>query len=257
MGLVRKELVRPARAAFAGEDAFRFRHLLVRDVAYDTLPKERRAELNERFAFWLEQKAGERLAEYEEIVGYHFEHAHRYLAEPGSLDERGDALARAAAERLLVSGRRAFARGDTPAAVNLLERASVLLPTGDPVRLEAQPDLGSALLAFGELARAEAVLTAALDAARTAGDASGVARAWNTLSRMLMWVGRCEDSVEATERAISSAERAREPSEKRSALNWLPWPLALGPLPAEAALLRCQEIGDAAEPGGHVEAAVR
>ena len=37
--LVRKELISPDRAQLAGEDAFRFRHLLIRDAAYDTLPK--------------------------------------------------------------------------------------------------------------------------------------------------------------------------------------------------------------------------
>ena len=37
--LVRRDLIRPDRAEFAGEDGFRFRHLLVRDAAYDALPK--------------------------------------------------------------------------------------------------------------------------------------------------------------------------------------------------------------------------
>jgi predicted ATPase len=71
LALARKELIRPDRADFAGEDAFRFRHLLIRDAAYQTLPKEQRAELHERFAAWLEHAAGERLAEYEEILAYH------------------------------------------------------------------------------------------------------------------------------------------------------------------------------------------
>jgi hypothetical protein len=48
--LVRRELVRPDRAELVGEDAFRFRHLLIRDAAYDALPKSVRAELHERFA---------------------------------------------------------------------------------------------------------------------------------------------------------------------------------------------------------------
>jgi predicted ATPase len=81
MTLVRKELIRPDRATFAGEDAFRFRHLLIRDAAYEALPKDARAELHERFAAWLEEKAGERVTEYEEILGYHLEQAYRYRAE--------------------------------------------------------------------------------------------------------------------------------------------------------------------------------
>jgi class 3 adenylate cyclase len=50
LGLVRKELVRPTVGTLPGDDAFRFRHLLIRDAAYDSLPKAARAELHESFA---------------------------------------------------------------------------------------------------------------------------------------------------------------------------------------------------------------
>ena len=76
--LVRKGLVRPARAP-GGEEAFRFHHVLVRDVAYNGLPKADRARLHERFADWLD---GEPNAP-DEIVGYHLEQAYRYRAELG------------------------------------------------------------------------------------------------------------------------------------------------------------------------------
>src|SRR5207247_7140652 len=75
--LVRKELIRPDRPQLAGEDGFRFRHLLIRDAAYDALPKATRAELHERFASWLEQHGAE-LVELDEILGYHLEQACRY-----------------------------------------------------------------------------------------------------------------------------------------------------------------------------------
>ncbi len=54
VALVRKELLRPDRAQLPGDDAFRFRHLLIRDAAYDALPKAVRADLHLRFADWLE-----------------------------------------------------------------------------------------------------------------------------------------------------------------------------------------------------------
>ena len=57
LALARKELIRPDRPEFAGEDAFRFRHLLIRDAAYQAMPKEQRAELHERFADWLAEAA--------------------------------------------------------------------------------------------------------------------------------------------------------------------------------------------------------
>ncbi|HEY6707013.1 MAG TPA: AAA family ATPase, partial [Actinomycetota bacterium] len=53
LALVRKELLRPAQAPLGGRDGFQFRHQLVRDAAYDSLPKQTRAELHERYAGWL------------------------------------------------------------------------------------------------------------------------------------------------------------------------------------------------------------
>ena len=63
MSLVRKEPIRPERSTLPGEDAFRFRHLLIRDAAYEAIPKELRAELHERFADWLEKIASDRIEE--------------------------------------------------------------------------------------------------------------------------------------------------------------------------------------------------
>ena len=91
--LVRRELIRPERAQFAGEDGFRFRHLLIRDAAYDALPKAVRAELHEGFAAWLERH-GE-LVELDEILGFHLEQAARYKDELG----RPDPVARLARRR--------------------------------------------------------------------------------------------------------------------------------------------------------------
>ena len=94
--LVRKELIRPDRPQLAGEDGFRFRHLLIRDAAYDALPKATRADLHERFAAWLEEHGAE-LVELDEILGYHLEQACRYRAELGMPDDddagRGGAAA--------------------------------------------------------------------------------------------------------------------------------------------------------------------
>jgi predicted ATPase len=80
--LVRKQFVRPDTTQVLGEDAFRFRHLLIRDAAYEALPKAVRAELHARFAAWLEQH-GAGLVELDEILGYHLEQACRYRDELG------------------------------------------------------------------------------------------------------------------------------------------------------------------------------
>jgi len=81
--LVRKELIRPHTSpVFPRDDAFRFRHQLIRDAAYDGVPKELRAELHERFGRWLETNR----SEYDEIVGYHFEQGYRLRSELGPPD---------------------------------------------------------------------------------------------------------------------------------------------------------------------------
>jgi hypothetical protein len=127
MALVRKELVRPDRTQLPGDDAFRFRHLLIRDAAYDGLPKSARAELHERFAAWLEEHGAD-LIELDEILGYHLEHAHRYRVELGLGDGETEALARRAAERLAAAAERASLRHDATAAVALYDRAIALAP---------------------------------------------------------------------------------------------------------------------------------
>ena len=132
--LVRRELLRPVPARLAGDQGFQFRHLLLRDATYDSIPKQARAELHELFAVWGERTAGARLREIEEIVGYHLEQAWRYRVELGIVDERNQRLAGAAARRLGSAGRRALGRGDLPAASKLLERAVEPAPGRRPGR---------------------------------------------------------------------------------------------------------------------------
>ena len=136
MTLERRQLIKPAPSDLAGQDAYRFRHLLVRDAAYREIPKAVRAEIHESFADWLEQTSGERQVEHQEIVGYHLEQAHRYLAELGPIDEHGRDLGDRAADHLVASGLRAWDRGDEGAATGLLNRSLELLPVGDARRVD-------------------------------------------------------------------------------------------------------------------------
>lgn len=170
-GLVRKELIRPDRSTFVAERAFAFRHVLIRNAAYDALLKRSRATLHERFASWLEKVAGERVAEYEEILGYHLEQAHLYLASLGPLGEQGHELGKRAAEYLSNAGRKAMGLGDFEAAVNLLARAGVMLPQAEPARVEVLCDLGEARrIGGGHVDDATAVLREASELAEANGD---------------------------------------------------------------------------------------
>jgi tetratricopeptide (TPR) repeat protein len=166
--LVRRELVSPDRAQLVGEDAFRFRHLLIRDAAYDALPKSVRAELHERFADWLDGH-GE-IVELDEIVGYHLEQAVSYRRELG---RPADDLAARAGGRLAAAGRRALWREDRRAAAGLLERALMLTR---PLRLDVLLEVDSAETSFVDDARQAALmLERATDRAAAEGDASGEA----------------------------------------------------------------------------------
>jgi len=169
--LVRKELVRPDRARIAGDDAFRFRHLLIRDAAYESLPKATRAELHERFAAWLEGY-GAGLVELDEILGYHLEQAYRYREALGPLDVRDTAVGVRAGQRLAEAGRRALARDDTGAAVHLLERA-VALPTDGPIDVQLHLGLADALFSRGRPHDGVETARSAAAAARAAGDRVG------------------------------------------------------------------------------------
>jgi class 3 adenylate cyclase/tetratricopeptide (TPR) repeat protein len=201
--LVRKELVRPDRPQVVGEDAYRFRHLLIRDAAYEALPKATRAELHERFAAWLERQ-GTTLVELDVILGHHLEQAVRYLSELNRLDEHGRQLAERAGKRLLGAGQRAIrVRADMPAAANLLGRAAALLPADDRERLRTQPPLAWALIETGELAQAEQVLNDGIAAARATGDRQVEARA-----QLLLLALRLQtDPTQALEDAGAEVER--------------------------------------------------
>lgn len=175
MALVRKELVRPTQAQLAGDDAFRFRHLLIRDAAYDALPKAARAELHERFADWLAERAAD-LVEYDEIAGYHLEQAHGYRVELGVADDHTERLARRAADRLVAAGERAFARRDVAAAIGLLEHTLALLPV-ERRPLEVELKLVDAYMFAGDLARSLELADALIARAAADGDRSHELRA--------------------------------------------------------------------------------
>ena len=151
LALMRKELVRPERSTVAGEDGFRFRHILIRDAAYDAVSKGLRADHHERFAEWVADRPGE----HDEFIGYHLEQAVRYRRDLGPTGEHELLLARRAADHLASAGRKALARGDGPAAANLLDRAVSLLDSEPAQRDGLLVDLGVALIMAGELARAE------------------------------------------------------------------------------------------------------
>jgi class 3 adenylate cyclase/tetratricopeptide (TPR) repeat protein len=280
--LVRKELIRPDTPLLRGQDAYRFRHLLIREAAYEALSKATRAHLHERLAAWLEEHGSE-LVELEEILGYHLEQAYRYQAELGPLDNGARAAAARAAGRLAAAGRRALGRGDSPAAANLLGRAATLRAQTDVQRIELLPDLAEALAEMGDYVRAEEVLADAVESAKRLGDRRllgharvgqllqevrtnpdleaireqasaaasvleeegdelGLARTWRLLAYIPYLQARAAETEEALERAVYHARRAGATREEAQNLVYLAEHGYHGTIPLAEGLRRCDEL---------------
>lgn len=145
----------PLLPAEESGDAYKFRHVLMRETAYKGIVKQTRADLHERYASWLEAAASpERLAEFDELIGFHLAEAYQYRAELGFDSEEDRRLGRRAGKRLAAAGRRAANRGNIQISLKLLERAVLLLPEGYQARLDAALDLADALTEAGDFERA-------------------------------------------------------------------------------------------------------
>ena len=200
--LVRKGLIKPDARTFAGEDGFRFGHILIRDAAYDSISKQLRAELHERFAGWVEQRAGES-PELDEIGGHHLEQAYRFRTELGPVGPHEASLASRAADRLLRAGRRALGRGDVHAARGLLERAARLLAEDDRRFVDLVPELGLVLTLSGRLTDAESVLTGLIERAEAPSPARLAARIERVALRLRSDPrGGWEDDLRLVEEAL-------------------------------------------------------
>ncbi|MDQ3671960.1 MAG: AAA family ATPase, partial [Actinomycetota bacterium] len=121
---VREFVLREARSSISAEPAFRFKHLLIREVAYTGLAKLARAQYHARFAEWLADRTGEELLE---IRAYHLDQAVEFLTElEGAPPEE---LAQEAGGALVKAAKRAIAREAYPTARRLGLRALELRPT--------------------------------------------------------------------------------------------------------------------------------
>ncbi len=276
LALVRREFVEPAASSFPGEDGFRFRHALIRDAAYNGIPKRTRADLHEHFAGWLELHDGR-----DELRGYHLEQAYRYRDELGTIDDHTRSLGEQAGELLTAAGRHALAGDDVPAAVNLLERGVALLPSTSGARGYVLLEVAIALMRSGAFAEAEGALEEALTVARAAGDRrlelrtllereffriftnagtsaeemtrvareaipeleelgddAGLAKAWHLLSEPPVLACRWGERAAALERSLEHARRAGDTREAAFVAASLMHAVQLGPMPVDDAIER-------------------
>ena len=271
--LGRRGLIRPARNAEPGDDAYRFHHVLLRDAAYGTLTKRDRAALHERAAAWLDRESrGD-----DAIAGYHLEQAAALLR---SLGQPADELASAAGDRVGLAAMRAWRQNDARAAVGLLRRATALLPAGErraellcelalaesnagegdgrealdraaqdarvaaSARVSARVAVERAAVAFrnGSMSAAEALEIAgrSIDMLSAAGDDRALGRAWIAVSDVHQWACRYGDAAEATRSAAESYARASFSPALAHAL--LSHSLLYGPTPVGEATAECEAL---------------
>ena len=156
--LVAKGLVQRGAPGSGPDEEYSFRHSLILEAAYRSIPKSLRAELHHSYADWFETAAKDSYPGRSEILGYHLEQSVRYRNELWPADPQSAELARRATVHLDTAGHAAHDRGDDIAAASLLDRAAALLPGGDPALGRLYTSLGTALIEAGQFEKARATL---------------------------------------------------------------------------------------------------
>jgi class 3 adenylate cyclase/tetratricopeptide (TPR) repeat protein len=196
--LIRDLVVREARSSISGERAFKFKHVLIREVAYAGLAKSARADLHQDFAGWLGERAGDELLE---IRAFHLDQASRLLAE---LDGTAPAeLAEEAAVALTKAGRRALSREAFSSARKLLLRAVELSPT-----LERRYLAGRAAWRLADMPAVVVEMEEVAAAAELAGDLRLHGRALAALAEAVLH--HRADAVTARRLAAKAVEVLRD-----------------------------------------------
>ena len=175
----------------AADPSYRFKHIVIRDVAYATLPKTRRADLHLRTVEWLVGWAGDRRDEFIEIEAYHLEQAAQLRREmDGGVDP--DLLGTAVAA-LRRSAEKALARADNRSRIAFAERALALEPPADEARLEIETLLAEGYSRRGDTPRAAEMGRRIADTAEAVGRQDLHGRGL-LLVGYGVWIGRGEQS---------------------------------------------------------------
>ncbi len=244
-----KELIVPHEpSSFRDEPEFSFRHSLLRDGAYDSLPKALRATKHEAVAEWAAARAGDRTEEIAELIATHRFEALRYRDELGETGpDRETATreafrwARAAGDRasalwLPIEGERWYGR-----ACDLADRAGVSVPE----RIEllrartANVQVGALTATEGEEPVREL-----LSLAKASGDRSSEGYARTRLATIAFEHGDDDEVWSNVDAAIAALEPLGDSAELADALRvtgWVRWRRGF-PSEAEPALRRAVEI---------------
>jgi class 3 adenylate cyclase/tetratricopeptide (TPR) repeat protein len=201
--LERRELLTRARlSSVEREPEYRFRHTLVRDVAYSQIARRRRGESHRRTAEWLETLRPDRASDLAELLAHHYLSAYELAraseAETVELSERARIALRDA-------GDRALSLQSFPIAAKYFRAALELWPGHDPERPELLLRLGKSLY-YADTAGAE-VLIEAEEGLLRAGDRESAAEAATFLADLAHQLGQPQETVfEHARRALALVE---------------------------------------------------
>jgi class 3 adenylate cyclase/tetratricopeptide (TPR) repeat protein len=219
-----KELIVPHDpSSFRDEREFAFRHALIRDGAYDTLPKSLRADMHLGVARWAEERAGDRAEEIAELIATHEVEALGYLEELGERRpdvERkafGDAWAaarRTSALKLAAESTRWFREAE-----RLADRLEI--PMAERARLVREHT--GATIGPDSSAESERVARRAIEIFAAVDDRRGVGWAYARLVIPLMQQSRHDEAEQAGRTAIETLEPLGETADLADALHRLGW----------------------------------
>ncbi|GAB3861843.1 hypothetical protein GCM10029963_67060 [Micromonospora andamanensis] len=208
-----------ADSTMAGQPEYRFRHVLVRDVCYQRLPRTERVARHERTADWLDTLSQSRDTDLAEVLAHHRWAAHEIARSLGMETRRYAAPARAALHR---AARRAYALHGLDAAASHAARALGLADDSDPVgRLQLEllsTEIsfhrdGNAFLSSGGPEQVQALAERLL----AYGDEACAARAWTLLGQAAWLRADRPAALACLDRAVRLFEPLPDSAQKADA----------------------------------------
>jgi len=211
---------------FSGELEFAFRHALIRDVAYESLPKSLRADRHVEVAGWAEEQAGERREEIAELLATHYLQALRFLDELGEINDRRDNVERKGFRWAKAAADRALRLWQQREAVRWF-RTALELAGRIGLPKQEQASLWEWYARAGEEAEPYQEVAQALEHALALFDEVGNERDASRVQARLAWVaflsGREEEVLPRAERAIARLEALGESRDLAIALHVRGW----------------------------------
>ena len=215
--VAKKELLRPVRqSSVNGQAEYSFGHLLIRDVAYQQIPRAARVRKHRAAAAWLERMAGDRVTDHAEILAHHYGQALKLARAAGLSDDTGELEAQSR-RFLTMAGDRAL-EVDARKAEAFYRGALELCPPGQLDRARLLGQTAEAALVGGRLSEAQRDFEEAIDEFRARGETRGAGETMVRLARTYWFRGETDRKRTLLAQAIELLER--EPPGRELALAY-------------------------------------